>query len=70
MRHDFTNSTSLRYADYDEAEKVLTVCFASGKEYMYEDVPKDIYQNLIDANSAGKYFQSVIKPKYKVIAIE
>lgn len=67
MRHDFTNSTSLRYAEYDSADKVLTICFSSGKEYKYADVPKDVYQELIEAQSAGKFFQQYVKPYYKVI---
>lgn len=52
MRHDFTNSTSLRYAEYDSTDKVLTICFSSGKEYKYADVPKDVYQELIEAQSS------------------
>ena len=67
MRHDFTNSSSIKYAEYDTTDEVLTVCFSSGKEYKYKDVPKDIYLELVEANSAGKFFQSCIKPVYKVI---
>ena len=67
MRHDFENSTSLKYAEYDSTDKILTVCFTSGKEYKYADVPKEIYQELIEAKSAGKFFQSYIKSTYKVI---
>lgn len=67
MRHDFTNSTSLRYAEYDSTDKILTICFSSGNEYKYADVSKDIYHELIEAKSAGKFFQQYIKPYYRVI---
>lgn len=68
MRHEFKDSTSLSYAEYNEAEKILTVCFTSGKEYLYEDVPKEIYDDLIAAPSAGRFFQSRIKSVYKLHA--
>lgn len=67
MRHDFTNSSSLSYAEYDTVDKVLTVMFTSGKPYRYADVPKEVYQELTEAKSAGKFFQAYIKGRYKVI---
>lgn len=67
MRHDFTNSSSLSYAEYDTVDKVLTVMFTSGKPYRYADFPREVYQELTEAKSAGKFFQQYIKAQYKVI---
>lgn len=66
--HEFTNSSMLQSCDYDEKEKVLTITFSKGnKEYKYSDVPKPVYEDLKDAESAGKFFLSYIKPVFSVI---
>jgi len=67
MRHEFENSTSLRFAEYDTVDSVLTIGFQSGKDYRYADVPKDVYQELVEAKSAGKFFISCIKNNYKLV---
>lgn len=67
MRHDFKNSSSLAYAEFDNNDKILTICFQSGKEYRYDEVSKHVYDELIEADSPGRYFQANIKPYYKVI---
>lgn len=68
MHHDFKDSTSISSADYDIVEKILTITFNSGSSYRYADVPKEVYQELTEARSAGKFFQQYIKPVYKVLA--
>lgn len=67
MKHIFENSSSISSAEYDTVDNVLSVTFNSGKTYRYADVPKEIYQELIEARSAGKFFQSYIKAQYKVM---
>lgn len=67
MKHIFENSTSLSSAEYDTVEKILTITFNSGSSYRYADVPKEVYQELIEAKSAGKFFQTYIKPVYKLV---
>lgn len=67
MKHIFANSTSLNSAEYDAIDKILTVTFNSGSSYRYADVPKEVYQELIEAKSAGKFFQAYIKGQYKVV---
>lgn len=67
MKHIFENSSSISSAEYDTVDNVLSVMFNSGKTYRYADVPKEIYQELIEARSAGKFFQAYIKPVYKVV---
>ncbi len=55
----FENSSMLRNCSYDDETEELTVTFTNGKSYTYDDVSKDIYDNLTNAVSAGKYFNSV-----------
>lgn len=65
--HKFENSSSLLSCDYDDNKQILSVTFVRGKEYQYADVPKPVYEDLKDAESPGKYFQSYIRNAYKVI---
>ena len=59
LHHNFTNSTMISDAEYDSESKELIVTFNGGKTYIYVDVSKSIYDGLINAESAGKYFNVV-----------
>lgn len=58
-KHIFPESKMLSDASYDSDEQELSVTFTSGKEYTYTDVPKTTYDDLINAPSAGKYFNAI-----------
>lgn len=55
----FENSSMLSSCSYDDESEVLSVIFTNGKVYHYQDVDKRIYDELISARSAGKYFNLV-----------
>lgn len=59
------NSSSIAACGYDAKTKVLTVEFARGKTYRYADVPQAVFEDLKDAESPGKYFQSYVKNVYE-----
>lgn len=61
MKHnfEFENSSMLANCSYDDENKELTVTFRNGKSYTYIDVDKSTYNGLINADSAGKYFNSI-----------
>jgi len=61
MKHDFLfmQSSMLSGCSYDDETKELTVTFSNSKNYVYENVDKSIYDALISAESAGRYFNSV-----------
>lgn len=56
--HEFTNSSMLNSAEYNDETFELTVTFNNGKQYTYTDVIINTYQDLINAPSAGAYFNS------------
>lgn len=58
--HEF-KSAMLANAVYNTETKELTVTFANGKSYTYEDVDREIWNALIGAKSAGAYFNSIKK---------
>lgn len=57
--YDFPDSAMLASCDYDSNEKELTVTFKNGRSYTYSDVDRRIYDELINAKSAGKYFNLI-----------
>ena len=50
--------------------RVLEIQFESGKVYQYFDVPEDVYEDMLNAESKGKYFNSHIRGKYNYQEIE
>lgn len=64
MRMISVGSHNLEEAGYDEKRHILHIQFRNGL-YEYYDVPKNIYDGLITASSANKYFHEYIKGKYE-----
>ncbi len=54
-------SSMMASAGYDPTSRVLKIEFASGAVYQYVDVPLDVYQELLDAPSQGRFFHSRIR---------
>jgi hypothetical protein len=57
-------STALNRATYDTDTQELTVEFAGGDEYTFSGVPQSVYDGLITARSAGRFYHAVIKGAY------
>lgn len=57
-------SSNLAAVGYDPATLIMTVQFNSGRSYRYKDVPQDVYLALLNAGSAGKYFNDYIKEAF------
>jgi hypothetical protein len=49
-------STSLKSVAYDEEALILEVEFVEGGVYQYSGVPREIYEQLIDSESKGRYY--------------
>ena len=57
-------SSNLDWVAYDEDKKKLYVQFKSGSYYSYDDVPRNIFEDLLTASSKGRYFWMKIRDKY------
>ena len=57
-------SSLIRSVGYDLLGSVLEIEFAAGHVYQYHDVPLSAYDELIDADSKGMYFNEFIKDMY------
>ena len=54
------DSTMISAVAYDDAHRDLIVIFNTGQTYVYSDVPRDIYDGLLAADSKGTYMHSTI----------
>jgi hypothetical protein len=49
---------------YDDERRDLHVRFASGQTYTYADVPREVFEALLAAESAGRYLNASVKGRY------
>ncbi|HXI43925.1 MAG TPA: KTSC domain-containing protein [Bryobacteraceae bacterium] len=49
---------------YDEETKQLEVVFANRARWQYADVPLEVYEAFIAADSVGQFFGAKIRKKY------
>ena len=64
LTHRFEGSTALARASYNPETRQLDVQFTSGRTYIHEDVPPDVFEGLIAAQSAGSYYSQNIRGTY------
>lgn len=55
----FLDSSMLIGCSYDSETKELTVTFRNGKDYVYVDVDKSIFDAMQSTTSVGRYFNSI-----------
>lgn len=58
-------SSNIASAGYDPVSQTLLIEFRSGPVYQYEEVPEEVFQNLLTAPSIGKFFVVNIRNKFK-----
>jgi hypothetical protein len=66
MRETPVDSSVIALIAYDEDNEILEVRFRNGRTYRYFRVPPDEHEALLAAESVGRYFNEVIKPRYRV----
>lgn len=64
MKRQEVVSSNLRSVGYDEATRTLEIEFRSGRVYRYIEVPRDVYEELMSADSLGRYFNKYIREAY------
>jgi hypothetical protein len=62
-------SAAIGAIEYDELGAELVVLFKSGRRYVYYGVPRDVYQDFLDAESQGRYFNTRVKDRYRYTEI-
>jgi len=57
-------STAIRHFHYDAAKRELQVTFVTGRRYVYEDVPQDVFDAFKSAFAKGTFFNQEIRDRY------
>jgi len=57
-------SSNIAAVGYDRTSRTLEVEFHNGTRYQYDDVDEDVYQDLMGAESVGKFFNANVKDLY------
>ncbi len=65
MRAAKLNSSLISRIAYDEEAGALSIWFRATGRYVYEDVPRAIYDALKRAPSAGRFFNECIKRRFR-----
>jgi len=65
MERQPVQSCNLKSVGYDNTLKNLEIEFHSGLIYQYQNVPSQIYANLLSAQSTGTFFTDKIKNRYR-----
>lgn len=64
MKRDQVASSNLASVGYDAPTQTLEVEFLSGSVYQYYNVPQPIYEALLDASSAGRFFAYQVRNRF------
>lgn len=65
MKRQSVESSNLSSIGYDAENETLEVQFNHGGVYQYFDVPENVYEELMNADSHGRYFVQNIKDDYE-----
>ena len=65
MKRTPVESSDVVSLGYDPKERVLEIEFHEGRLYRYLEVPQDIYEHFLKADSYGGYFNSYINGHYR-----
>ncbi|MBS1797414.1 MAG: KTSC domain-containing protein [Acidobacteria bacterium] len=69
MDRKFVDSSSLEWVGYDAEKELLVIRFVSGGLYEYSEVPADVYEALMAAESKGRFFRSRIRGEYDYVKL-
>ncbi len=64
MRRHRVKSSVIAFVAHDGRSNMLEVEFRNGRLYDYFGVPRAVFDELLASDSAGKYFNEEIKPRY------
>lgn len=69
MNHQSVNSSNIDSVGYLPDSRTLEIRFHNGRLYQYFDVPDNVHQELVDADSVGRFFNSNIRGVYRYARI-
>jgi hypothetical protein len=70
VRRASVKSSVIRTVGYDVEKRRLEVTFHSGRVYEYDKVPPHVVRDFLTSESLGKYFNEVIRPRFRMTKVE
>lgn len=61
----YVDSSNIEAIGYDDGAQELHVRFLSGTSYIYHDVPRQIFDDLMQAPSKGSFLNREVKGVYQ-----
>jgi len=58
-------SSNITEVGYSDEHQILELLFSSGMTYQYFDVPRRIFEELLQAESIGRYVNANIKGNFR-----
>jgi hypothetical protein len=58
-------SSNIAEVGYSDEHQILELLFSSGMTYQYFDVPRRIFEELLQAESIGRYVNANIKGNFR-----
>ncbi len=58
------NSTLISRIGYDPNEETLIIQFQNGTYYQYSNMSEQMYNNMMESKSIGKYFTAYVKNSF------
>lgn len=65
MKRETVSSSNLASIGYDTENEILEIEFNHGGVYQYFNVPEEVYEELMSADSHGRYFSANIRNDYE-----
>ncbi len=69
MQRRAVEATTMRSVGYQAKSQVLEIEFQSGAIYQYLDVPAAVYEELLESESKGRYFNGEIRDSYAFVPV-
>ena len=60
----YVDSSNINAVGFDEEAEAMLVEFNSGDTYQYEQVPEQVFRDLMDAKSIGSFFHTHVRGVY------
>ncbi|MEH0884998.1 KTSC domain-containing protein [Enterobacter sp. UNJFSC 003] len=70
MVHHPVKSSRIASVAYDEQSATLEICFRDRSRLQYQPVPARVFSDFLSVVSKGRFYDGVVKGKFKEIRIE
>lgn len=69
MLREAVESSTMKSVGYEATSRILEIEFESGAVYQYLGVSARVYEELLGAESKGRYFNSEIRDVYRYVQV-